>query len=114
MGISVSPLGVYISGLFIGFGLCFTILVILVYIVGFSSPSISTVSISINIAISNFGMALAPLIISKLSRIIIGNSIQSRYFVSAAILSLIAILVYVFKEKIENPSTDSWAKKDNY
>jgi MFS family permease len=107
MGLAYSPVLVYASGVFTGFGMGMVIHVIVTYVVGSAAPEMTTLVIALNGAMTNLGLSVAPYSVSWVSSIFVGESIRGRYYVCAAILLMMGILMLAmaFARKLPNPDS---------
>ncbi|WRS27600.1 MFS transporter [Oscillospiraceae bacterium MB08-C2-2] len=89
MAIAQAPVFVYISGLLTGFGMMMVFPQLITNILTAVSPAAITLCIALNGAVVNVGQTIAPYAVSGVSSVFVGDSVRGRYYVCAAILTVI-------------------------
>jgi MFS family permease len=103
MAIAKSPILVYVSGAFTGFGMLMVFPQIMTNIMDSVPPAAITFCIALNGAVICIGQSIAPYLVSGVSSIFAGNSIRGRFYVCAAILALIFTISAIRTMGRKNP-----------
>ncbi|MDI9419664.1 MAG: MFS transporter [Firmicutes bacterium] len=90
-----APATVYLAGFCVGFGLGMVMPVVVTKVVTGSAARIKTLVISLHTATNNLALSAAPLLVSGVSSVFVGNSIAGRYYVCSFILLAVAASGFV-------------------